>query len=45
VLTDTNGQARDVLRTRAPRDSGSRTVEVIARVAGAASNPVTIIVN
>lgn len=33
VFTDTNGQARDVLRTRSPLGSGSRTVTVIGSLA------------
>lgn len=32
VFTDTNGQARDVLRTRYPRDGAPRSVVVMARV-------------
>lgn len=48
VFTDTNGQARDVLRTRWPRDAGPRTVTVTARTAntgGVSSNTLAIAIN
>lgn len=46
IFTDTNGQARDVLRTRYPRDAGQRRVTVEAVVpVGSLRGEVTIIIN
>ena len=38
VFTDSNGQARDVLRTRWPREAQARSVTVTARTASDASD-------
>lgn len=45
VFTDTNGQARDVLRTRWPRDAGPRPVTVIARTATGQNDTVVVGIN
>jgi hypothetical protein len=46
VFTDNDGRARDVLRTRYPRDAASKTVEVTATAAnGVASEPVRVTIN
>jgi len=46
VFTDSNGQARDVLRTRYPRDAAPRSVVVLASVPfGNVSDTVTVFVN
>jgi hypothetical protein len=45
VFTDTNGQARDVLRTRFPRDGGIRQVVVRARTANGASGSTEVFIN
>jgi hypothetical protein len=46
VFTDTNGQARDVLRTRWPREAQARSVQVTARVpANSLSENVTVGIN
>jgi hypothetical protein len=46
VFTDTNGQARDVLRTRWPREAQARSVQVTARIpVGGLSGSVTVGIN
>jgi hypothetical protein len=45
VFTDTNGQARDVLHTRWPRDAGTRSVTVMARTTTGQSDTVTVAIN
>jgi hypothetical protein len=46
VFTDTNGQARDVLRTRWPRDGAQRSVVVRASVPfGGVSGTTTVFIN
>lgn len=45
VFTDTNGQARDTLRTRFPRDGGTRTVTVTAFTAGGLSDDENVTIN
>lgn len=45
VFTDTNGQARDVMRTRYPREAVQRTVVVEATTANGKSGEVTVFIN
>jgi hypothetical protein len=46
VFTDNDGRARDVLRTRHPRDAPFRAVNIIATTAnGIASDPFTVFIN
>ncbi|MET0552805.1 MAG: hypothetical protein ABW221_07200 [Vicinamibacteria bacterium] len=45
VFTDTNGQARDVLRTRWPRDAGPRSVTVTARTSTNESDSIPVAIN
>jgi hypothetical protein len=45
VFTDSNGQARDVLRTRWPINGASRTVTVIAQLPNGTSDRRVLTIN